>query len=159
MPTPSVDFYILNTSQIDIKLNVTCELIETLYLEGRRLYVLCDHQIDAHTIDEWLWVFKPESFVPHHLVGEGPVPPPPVQIGWTQPDYSQRDVLFNLSANMPNKVPQFQRIIEVVYDDEVLKQTARKRYRAYQEQQCRIQTHQINCETIGVSSEDISNHQ
>lgn len=158
MQAQRVDFYVLNTNKIEIKLNFVCRLIEKIYLKNHTLFVFCEHQPLAEAIDEWLWVFDAESFVPHNLLGEGLTPPPPVQLGWEAPPKTHRDILFNLDLQVPPFIQQFRRVIEIIHDNQDAKQQGRERYRAYQQLGCTLHTHPIDCQKIGVADETDALH-
>lgn len=95
-----VDFYSL--SDKEDKLNFCCRLIEKAYKQNHRLHVECQSQKAAFDFDDLLWGFKQESFIPHNLFGEGPTPPPPVQIGYQDKASTAYNVLINLSEQIPS---------------------------------------------------------
>ena len=120
-----------------------CRIIEKAYIRHHRVFVYADNKADAEAMDELLWTFKEDSFIPHNLQGEGPEPPPPIQIGFNDEPRGFDDVLVNLSSNSPRFYHRFKRIIEIVIDHEADKTASRSRYRFYKNQQCVIKTHQI----------------
>jgi DNA polymerase-3 subunit chi len=94
--------------------------------------MFCDDQQMAHQIDELLWSFESDSFVPHNLPGEGLASGSPVEISWQAPT-NNRTVLINLSGEVPSFASQFSQIIDFVPADDELKKLARLRYRSYQQ--------------------------
>jgi DNA polymerase-3 subunit chi len=98
------------------------------YRNKQKVYIYTKDQTQAHSIDEMLWSFEPDSFVAHNLVGEGPRGGSPVEIGWQNPT-SRRQVLINMSDTVPDFASQFNTVIDFVPTDEALKQQARDRYR------------------------------
>lgn len=98
------------------------------YRNNQKVYIYTKDQAEAHSIDEMLWSFEPESFVAHNLVGEGPRGGSPVEISWQNPT-SRRPVLINLSDTVPNFANQFTTVIDFVPTNNILKQQARDRYR------------------------------
>lgn len=80
MPLIRVDFYLLASDQPDARWLVACRLLEKAYAKGHKVYVLCNNKQDAELLDELLWTFKEDSFIPHNLQGEGPEPPPPSKL-------------------------------------------------------------------------------
>lgn len=140
---PRVDFYLLKSPGIEEKLHVACRLIEKGYLRGHQVFVYCENQEAAEKIDEMLWTFKQDSFIPHNLQGEGPEPPPVVQIGYEQEPRGFSDILLNLSENIPSFFSKFQRIFEIVANDDVEKTKSRERYRQYRAMQCLLNTHNL----------------
>ena len=140
-----VDFYIVNDAKPQADWLIACRLIDKAYQSGHQVFIFLDNQTDAFAFDELLWSFEPQSFIPHHIRGEGPNPPPPVQIGFSSETIPKmRDVFINLSTCIPNFFKQFSRICEIVAADEQSKQLKREHYRIYQKHQKQIDTHQIN---------------
>lgn len=124
------DFYLLTEDQPDAHWLVACRLIEKAYLTKHRVFVFCERQQDAEMLDELLWTFKPESFIPHNLQDEGPEPPPPVQIGHLEPK-GTKDILINMSFSIPTFHARFKRIIEIVPNQEEEKELRRIHYKQY----------------------------
>lgn len=133
-----IHFYILSDEN---HLLFTCRLLEKNYKQKRRMYIHTDNQKKAHDIDELLWTYRDDSFLPHHLYNEGPDNPPPIQIGFNYTPEKHRDILINLSETVPEFYSQFACVFEVVPSDAVLQQAARVRYRHYQTQKNEIVTH------------------
>ena len=79
-----------------------------------------------------LWAFDSDSFVPHNLVGEGPLQGAMVEIGCTQPK-GRRNVLINLTTSIPSFANQFQYIVDFVPSNAELKQLARERFKLFRQ--------------------------
>ena len=139
-----VDFYLVKDDQPDASWLVACRLIEKAYYKGHQVFVFCDNQQDAEKLDELLWTFKPESFIPHHLQGEGPEPPPPVQIGWGQEPRGFHDILLNMSKDIPSFHARFKRIIEIISPEEAARTVGREHYRSYPGHGYALETHEID---------------
>ena len=139
-----VDFYLLSQTEPDAFWLMACRLLEKAYLKNHRVFVYCAHQHDAEHLDELLWTFKPDSFIPHHLQGEGPEPPPPIQIGYpnqTEPR-GFTDILLNLT-HTPDFFARFDRIMEIIASDEPSKHRGRENFRKYKPMTDQIHTHQM----------------
>lgn len=113
-------------------LTLACQKAALFYRQNQRVFIFCDDQQDAHKIDELLWAFDSDSFVPHNLPGEGFQNGSAVEISWQAPN-NNRQILINLSSQVPSFASQFSHIIDFVPVDETLKNLARLRYRAYQQ--------------------------
>src|SRR5690348_5408022 len=114
---PKIDFYILSDPDHQTRLRFVCRLIEKAYKSRHRIYIHTDNQTDAHKLDELLWTYREDSFLPHNLYGEGPEPAPPIQIGFDIIPEKHRDILINLSSNVPAFFMQFSRILECISGD------------------------------------------
>lgn len=138
-----VDFYLLASNEASAARIFSCRLLEKAYLRGQNIFVYCNDRQEAEKLDELLWTFKENSFVPHHLQGEGPEPPPPIQIGYQTEPRGFNDILLNLATEIPAFYLRFRRIMEIVVHDEAAKTLGRAHYRTYRAQQCELYTHEI----------------
>lgn len=143
MPSIRVDFYLLANQSTESSLLLCCRLLEKAYLRGHQIFVYCNNQQEAQTLDERLWTFKDNSFIPHNLQGEDLEPPPPIQIGYHNEPRDFDDILLNRHREIPPFYCRFRRIIEIVANQEEAKEQARKRYRDYRARQCELQMHEI----------------
>ncbi len=138
-----VDFYLLSDSQPQAVWLVACRLLEKAYLRGHRVFVYCESQENAEQLDEMLWTYKDDSFIPHNLQGEGPEPPPPVQIGYGSEPRGFNDILLNMSTTIPPYFSRFRRVMEIVAADDAAKDLSRNHYREYRAAQCELHTHNV----------------
>ena len=115
-----------------------CLQASYFYRQNQRVFIYTQDQKQAESIDEMLWAFDSDSFVPHNLVGEGPAQGAAVEIG-TQAPRNRRPILINLTTTVPTFANQFQFIVDFVPSDETLKQQARERFKA-----CRQWGFQVN---------------
>lgn len=140
---PKIDFYILADANASSRLAFACRLIEKAYQNQHRVYIHTEDEPMAHQLDELLWTYRDDSFIPHHLHGEGPDPAPPIQIGFAAAPIKQRDLLINLSLSIPEHYAQFNRIIEIVSHETTVQETAREHYRYYRGYGFEITTHKL----------------
>ena len=128
-----------------LKDDVTAEQVDTcsanyhaclqasyFYRQNQRVYIYTQDKLQAEQIDEMLWAFDSDSFVPHNLVGEGPKQGAIVEIGYQAPQ-GRRPVLINLTSSVPTFANQFQYVVDFVPSDEILKQEARERFKVYRQ--------------------------
>lgn len=143
MPPIRADFYLLESDQPQDRWILACRLLEKAYLKGHKVFVLCANEKDAQLLDELLWTFKEESFIPHNLQGEGPEPPPPIQIGYDKEPRGFNDILLNMTAQTPPFYTKFKRVMELVINLEIEKEQSRTHYREYRSKGCALQIHEI----------------
>lgn len=144
MPPIRVDFYLLASEAPEARGFLACRLLEKAYQKGHRVYVHCSNQAEAECLDELLWTFKDDSFIPHHLQGEGPEPPPPVQIGFEKEPRGFNDILLNLDLTIPEFYTRFKRVMEIVPNTELEKEKSRERYKAYRAKGCALSVHEMS---------------
>jgi DNA polymerase-3 subunit chi len=138
-----ITFYVLTATDPATRLTTACRLIEKAFRSKHQVYVQARNKAEAEQLDELLWTFKAESFIPHHLVGDGPTPPPAVRIGHGPLAADARDLLVNLAAEVPAGFERFRRILEIVGGDEALREPARQHWRYYKQQGYSVSNHNI----------------
>lgn len=140
-----VHFYLLpddTASDVNAHLLQACVQASYCFRNQQKVYVFTNDQPSAHQIDELLWSFEPDSFVPHNLVGEGPSYGAPVEIGFTAPK-NRRPFLINLASRIPSFAKQYSHIIDFVPAEPSLKQQARERFKQYRQAGFHIETHAL----------------
>ena len=146
-----VIFYILpqepqsDTPSLSSHFAQACSIAAFYYLQNSKVFIYTDNQQDAFSVDEYLWQFDGDSFVPHNLLGEGPRYGTPVEISWQAPAHP-RQILINLSASVPDFAVNFQQIIDFVPFAEPLKIAARTRYSTYKKMGLTLSTQTVDDE-------------
>lgn len=120
-----------------------CQLAAYHYSQGQKVFIATEDQADAFKVDEYLWQFSGDSFVPHNLTGEPPYYGAPVEIGW-QKSKQRRQVLINLRKIAPAFATEFAQVVDFVPIDELLKQQARQRYATYKQWGITLATTQLD---------------
>ncbi len=140
---PKIDFYILSEGNANSRLLLACRLIEKAYKNRHRVYIHMQDESAAHQLDEMLWTYRDDSFLPHNLYGDGSEPAPPIQIGFSITPEKQRDILINLSNRAPAFYNHFNRVIELIPNDPDIQAQGRENYRFYRAQGYDITTHKL----------------
>lgn len=139
-----VDFYILNSTNQGHLERFTCKLAEKAYKKGHSIHILTADSQQTERLDKLLWVYDEKSFIPHVVSGDKLADKTPIHIGSEIDKVSLFDVLINLQSTLPTKIAEFERIAEIVSGDSQQRQAARTRYREYQQQDCKVVTHEVN---------------
>ncbi len=137
---PRIDFYLLAEQSEQPVEHFVCRLVEKAYHANHRICVYTDSAKHAELLDETLWTFRPDAFLPHHLCGEGPTPPPPIHITYDNAPCAHQDVLINLTSQIPSFFNTFRRVIEIVPAEDERRAQAREHYKAYRQQGLTPQT-------------------
>ena len=140
---PKIDFYVIPDEKDNARYTFACRLIEKAYKNQHRIYIHSTNEKEAHLMDELLWTYRDDSFLPHHLYGEGGEPLPPIQIGFDVTSPRERDILINLSKDVPSFFTQFNRVIELVSEHSDIQTFSREHYRFYRAQGFDITTHKL----------------
>ncbi len=143
MGVPRIDFYVLPDQKENGRALLACRLADKAYGLGHTVYVFTASEARAAALDDLLWTFRQDSFVPHErypLVGEEGSP---VLVGTAAPATVEAQVLINLADALPEGFERYERVVELVdQHPEVLAQS-RERFRQYREQGCAPETHKL----------------
>ncbi len=140
---PPVEFHILSEAGDTARLRYACQLVEQAYEHGLRCYVYAANDDQARRMDEVLWTFRDQAFIPHevHSVSAPSHSRVMALIGsHSQAPQEFQSMLVNLSDAVPENPDRFARICEVVDADSQHKQLARERYKLYRELGCQLET-------------------
>jgi len=127
------DFYILNKSDHNARLEFLCRLIEKATGLGHSIYIHTNDLQQATEIDDYLWSYKIESFLPHDINSNDQdsieKPSAPITIGFALHCEHHNDLLINFASNLPDFYNSFKRIAEIVIQNDVILKELRTHYR------------------------------
>ncbi len=139
-----VDFYILTAAaNHQGRARFACRLVEKAWQQGYRVFIHTCSGGEAQQIDDLLWTFRPESFVPHAIATDTGNADLPVLVGAGCEPALPLDLLVNLGDVVPTYYHRFDRLAEIVEPTEEQREIARSRYRHYREQGCSLRSHQL----------------
>jgi DNA polymerase-3 subunit chi len=138
-----VDFYLINDTQPGRFEQVVCRLLDKAYQAGHQVFVCCATREEAHSLNEQLWTYKPECFIPHALVWDALEPPPRIILG-DEHQPGPHDLILNLSTTRPPISPLVRRIMELVPPDPVKRALSRDTYRAYRAEGFDLHLHPLH---------------
>ncbi|MFQ6004990.1 MAG: DNA polymerase III subunit chi [Woeseia sp.] len=138
-----VDFYIL-AGQAPSQHHFACRLAEKAYKLDHTVHIHTADRQQAELLDDLLWTFRDGSFVPHELIGmTGSLMATPVTIGFDETGIGTRDLLINLTDEVPDFAGSFPRVAELVTSDDQSRRQSRKRFVHYRQLGAELQTHEI----------------
>jgi len=140
---PKVSFYVLTGNAPQLRERFACKLIEKAYRLGHRVYIQVNSPAQAEEIDDLLWIFRAGSFVPHARIHTAEATEAPVVIGYGDLPKTEFDLLVNLDIEVPTFFAHFKRVAEIINQEESQRQLGRQRYRYYREQNCSLETHEL----------------
>jgi DNA polymerase-3 subunit chi len=118
-------------------------LVDKAYGQGHRVYVNAPSDQVARHLDRLLWTYQQSSFVPHGMLGEVDGQLTPVLIGWARDPTGEKDVLVNLTLEVPVFFSRFDRLAEVIGIDPEQRSKGRERYRFYRDRGYPLQYHEM----------------
>jgi DNA polymerase III subunit chi len=138
--TPSIAFHF----NAPAKIAYACRLLRKAVGAGSTVAVLGDQEL-LRKLDEALWTFSALDFVPHQISRAEALADPatPVWLCETAEAGQGRQVLVNLTTEVPSSFDRFDRVIEVVTLDEADRQAARSRWKHYTERGYEIVRHDL----------------
>lgn len=146
-----IDFYILEGpgDRNSNREQFACRIAEKAYRLGHGVYIHTGDPAQSAKLDNLLWTFKQGSFVPHGIDGQSPDPDAAVLIGHnseldTSSHAKGREVLINLSQDIPLFFSAFERVTEVVDQHADNKTKGRERYKFYRDRGYSMETHSIS---------------
>ncbi len=140
---PRADFYLIGKPRFrEQPLLLVCELARKASDAGLPMLVLCASTAQAEALDDLLWSFDPDAYVPHQIIGadedEDEVP---VLIAAPEHDAALRPLVLNLrDAPVPEG---FERVLEVVPADESARGPLRERWKQYAARGVDVQKHDM----------------
>lgn len=138
-----IDFYILPSEEQEERLLFACRLIEKAYKMGHQLYVNTDDEQMSQQMDDALWRYRPESFIPHNLIGADTETPAPIEIGHRQDPEQHHDILINLAHDTPSYFSRFHRVAEIVVQQQKTLEATRKSFSFYRDRGYPMHTHDM----------------
>ncbi|MDH3715069.1 MAG: DNA polymerase III subunit chi [Gammaproteobacteria bacterium] len=138
-----VDFYLVHHRQRE---SFVCRLVQKAFALGNDVFVHTSSQADAHHIDDLLWTFQQGSFVPHEIVTQAtPLSDAcPVLLGYGAEPQGKRSVLVNMDNEVPVFFSRFERVLEVLGDDDTQRAAARTRYSFYRDRGYPLEYHKVS---------------
>lgn len=139
----NISFYILKGDTEYDRQVFACRLASKAYYQGKHVYIHTDNAKHTEQLNQTLWSFRADSFVPHSIIGEQHNDDCPILIGHDSTPPRLMDLLINLGHEQPLFFSQFDRVAEFVNDNNTIKMAGRKRYQFYQQRGYELITHNI----------------
>ena len=136
-----VDFYVMANGGLEDAMGVACRLIEKAVRTGT-VYVHCQDEKQVSTLNEKLWSFRADSFIPHEQISTK-TPQETVVIGCGEPPENFHNILVNLASATPPVFARFERLLEIVPAEHHARAASRVKYRFYQDRGYPLNKHDI----------------
>ena len=127
-----IDFYILAAQHLDERTNFACRLAEKAYRSNCKVCIHVDSEADARALDDAMWTFKAESFLPHCVISDD-MPECAIHISYGSQQPPCYDVLINLAQDIPSSFTRYKRTLEVVIQNDGILASTRKHYKHYKD--------------------------
>lgn len=126
------DFYLIAKPRFrDQPLLLVCKLVQKALAQEKPLLILARDFAQAEEVDDLLWAFDEDAFIPHQLAGNDDDAEVPVLIVPPGVHAPERPLVINLRPEAV-RVPA-ERVLEVVPADPSERDGSRQRWREYQQ--------------------------
>ncbi|MGN6738913.1 DNA polymerase III subunit chi [Dyella sp.] len=127
---PRADFYLIDKPRFrEQPLLLVCELARRAFAAQQPTLILVRDFEQAEAVDELLWAFDEDAFIPHQLAGDDDDADTAVLIVPPGIDTADRPLVVNLREGCaPGR---FERVLEVVAADPAERDGSRTRWREY----------------------------
>ena len=127
---PRADFYLIDKPRFrEQPLLLVCELAKKAFAAQQPTLILCRDFPQAEAVDDLLWAFDEDAFIPHQLAGDDDDADTAVLIVPPGIETADRPLLINLRETCPEQ--RYERVLEVVAADPAERTGSRERWREY----------------------------
>ena len=135
----TIDFY-FNAAD---RMQIACRLAGKAHAQRKRLLIYAPQPETAQRIDRLLWTWPATGFVPHCFAHDALAAETPVLIVSDAAAPEAGELLLNLDTGCPPHFERFERLLEVVGQDDDARRLARERYRYYRDRGYPIRNHDL----------------
>jgi len=124
-----IDFH----SNVTDKIAYTCRLVRKARAGNFKIILLAQDKTDLAALDQSLWTFSDQDFLPHVHAGDPLAPNTPIILTDSDDvELPHHQILINLASRTPAHFARFERMFEIISSHEEDKASGRERYRFYQ---------------------------
>lgn len=128
-----IDFH----SNVPDRMTYACRLVRKARAAAvdSRIIVLLKNSDDISNLDRTLWTFSEQDFLPHAIAGDELAKRSPIVLtdDVEAVPHQDRDILINLTDEIPAAFAQFERVCEIVSTGAADTEAARERYAYYRQ--------------------------
>ncbi|MEO8159707.1 MAG: DNA polymerase III subunit chi [Betaproteobacteria bacterium] len=127
----------------DNKLQTACTLTAKALARDMRVLLLTPDAAVTERLSKLLWSVPATGFVPHCRSADQLASVTPVIVDHEAQPLPHDQVLVNLCDQTPAFFSRFQRLVEIVGNEDTDREAARMRFRFYRDRGYQIRTHQL----------------
>ncbi len=138
------DFYLIQKERFrEEPLRLVCELAKRGFANGLPTLVLVRDRTQAEELDDLLWSFEPDAFIPHQIAGEDMDGEEEADVLIVPPDADvpMRPLVINLRDAVVDG--DFDRVLEVVPADPAARDPLRERWKQYKARGFEVNKHDM----------------
>lgn len=139
---PRADFYLIDKPRFrDDPLLLVCELVKKAYAAEQPTLILARSHEQADALDEKLWEFDDDAFIPHQLAGDDDDAITAVVIAPPGATTADRPLVVNLRDECAPGA--YERVLEVVAADPAEREGSRTRWSEYKQRGFDVNKHDM----------------
>ena len=141
---PQADFYLIQKARFrEEPLLLVCELARKAHQAGLPTLIFARDAAQAEQLDDLLWSFDPDAFIPHQIAGADSEDEDEADVLIAAPDAQapMRPLVINLRDDPVQG--GFDRVLEVVPADESARGPLRERWKQYQARGLEMKKHDM----------------
>jgi DNA polymerase-3 subunit chi len=127
----------------DNPLDVARRVVTKAHGQGKQVMIYTPDRAVADHIDRLLWTTPALGFVPHCRDTDALASETPILIGSNVDTLRAADVMINLHHEQPPAFARFERLVEIISQDDAGREQGRERYRFYQTRGYALKTHDL----------------
>jgi DNA polymerase-3 subunit chi len=137
------DFYLVTKPRFrEEPLRLVCELARKAHDSGQSCLILARDAQQAEALDDLLWEFDPDAYLPHQIAGQDEDDDDtPLLIVAPGTDTPDRPLVINLRDEVAPG--SYERVLEVVPADAEAREPLRQRWREYQSRGAQLAKHDM----------------
>lgn len=134
-----IDFY----SNVPDKIAFACRLVRKARASGLKVVLLAPSS-ELARLDDALWTFAEQEFLPHVRAGDALAARTPIIVAADDADLPHHQLLINLTVETPPHFARFERMLELIATDEADTAAGRARYSFYKQRGYPLTHHVTN---------------
>ncbi|MEZ2416908.1 DNA polymerase III subunit chi [Luteibacter sp. RCC_6_2] len=139
---PRADFYLIDKPRFrEDPLLLVCELAKRAFAAQQSTLILTRDFEQAEAVDEYLWSFDEDSYIPHQLAGDDDDANTAVLIVPPGVETADRPMVINLRDTCAQG--RFDRVLEVVAADPAEREGSRVRWTEYKKAGFEVNKHDM----------------
>jgi DNA polymerase-3 subunit chi len=135
----TIDFY----THVDDPIAVAARIVHKAWIAHGSVRVLTPDAQATEKLDRLLWTAPATGFVPHCRLASPLAAETPVIVDHVAEHEGPARVLVNLAGTPPPFFSRFERLAEIVANDEAAVAAGRERYRYYRERGYELRAHNL----------------
>ena len=136
------DFYLIDKPRFrEQPLLLVCELVKKAFAAEQPLLILARSQEQAEAIDQLLWEFDDDAFIPHQIAGDEDDAICAVLIATPDVVGEERALVLNLRDECAPG--NWDRVLEVIAAETSEREGSRTRWREYQQRGIELKKHDM----------------